>query len=246
VALVDLRGREQEPEVRALLEPDPSWNLVGWSRDDAVVACVCVERIDREEVAVRALAARDDTEAKCLLDAIADVATAVRLVAATDERNVDVFRAAGFEAESSASRRVRLVRILTESPVPAESVRALSLGDVEAAIRSAWARETSEDPDEWSTANPARGQCSVTAMLVRELLGGEILIANVLRDGVRVERHAWNRLPSGVTIDLTRDQFRNGEAFGEPSVEEPVLADRNQKRFATLRSRVRAQLRLDG
>ena len=83
------------------------------------------------------------------------------------------------------------------------------------------------------------------ALLVRELFGGDILVANVLRDGVRVERHAWNRLPSGVTIDLTRDQFRKGEALGEPRVEEPVPIDRNLERFATLRERVRSQLRLD-
>ena len=39
MALVDLRGREQEPEVRALLEPDPAWNIIGWSRGDTLVAC---------------------------------------------------------------------------------------------------------------------------------------------------------------------------------------------------------------
>jgi hypothetical protein len=39
-------------------------------------------------------------------------------------------------------------------------------------------------------------------------LGGEILIADVLRDGVPVERQAWNRLESGVEIDLTREQFQ--------------------------------------
>jgi hypothetical protein len=27
----------------------------------------------------------------------------------------------------------------------------------------------------------------------------------------------WNRLPSGVEIDLTRDQFKRGEVIGEPS-----------------------------
>jgi hypothetical protein len=64
------------------------------------------------------------------------------------------------------------------------------LSELESAIRKSWGRDTSDDPDEWSESNPARGQCAVTAMLVRELLGGEILIANVLRHGRRVERHA--------------------------------------------------------
>jgi hypothetical protein len=82
-------------------------------------------------------------------------------------------------------------------------------------------------------------------LLVRELFGGDILIANVLREGRRVERHAWNRLPSGLTLALTREQFVNGESFGEPDVEEPVLTHRKPERYATLRARVRAALGLD-
>src|SRR4029077_16804147 len=113
-------------------------------------------------------------------------------------------------------------------------------------IRAAWGRETSDDPDEWSLDNPARGQWAVTSLLVRELLGGEILVANVLRDGRRVDRHAWNRLPSGLALDLTREQFTNGEQLGAPRVEEPVLTHRNPERFVTFRARVRAQLGLEG
>jgi hypothetical protein len=66
-----------------------------------------------------------------------------------------------------------------------------------------------------------------------------------MRDGKRVDRHAWNRLPSGLTVDLTREQFRGGELFGEPHVEEPVLTHRNPERFATLRARVHARLGLE-
>ena len=135
--------------------------------------------------------------------------------------------------------------MLEEAAGSPASVRAATLQETEAAIRAAWGRETSDDPDEWSEENPARGQCAVTALLVRELLGVEILVANVLRDGRRVERHAWNRLLSGLTLDLTREQFVRGERFGEPAAEEPKLTQRNPERFATLRTRVRAQLELD-
>src|SRR4051812_42438235 len=79
MALVDLRGRESEPEVRALLEPDGAWNLVGWSRDETLVACAGMERVDADEVAVRALAARDDHGATSLPHAIVGVAPASRL-----------------------------------------------------------------------------------------------------------------------------------------------------------------------
>lgn len=119
---------------------------------------------------------------------------------------------------------------------------ATTLSVLEGAIRSAWDRETSDDPDEWSAENPARGQCAVTALLVRALLGGDILIANVLRNGKRVERHAWNRLPSGITLDLTREQFRDGETFTEPAVEEPLITRRNPERYERLAARVRAAL----
>jgi hypothetical protein len=241
MALVDLRGRETEPEVLALLEPQASWTLVGWSRDDVLVACAGIERVDGDELAVRALASRGDVEAASLLEAIAGVATGARIVARADAARHDVYRAAGFSAEHGSDR---LVRALDEAPAPAESTRAATLHDVEQAIRAAWSRETSDDPDEWSESNPARGQCAVTALLLRELLGGDILVANVLRDGVRVDRHAWNLLPSRLTLDLTREQFVRGERFGEPRIEEPILTHRHPERFATLRERVRSTLGL--
>ncbi len=242
MALVDLRGRETEPEVLALLEPEDSWSLVGWSRDGVLVACAGIERVDGDELAVRALASRDDAEAASLLDAIADVATGARIVAGADASRSDVYRTAGFDTEPG---RDRLVRVLAEAPAATETTRAATLDELEQAIRAAWGLETSDDPDDWSETNPARGQCAVTALLVRELLGGDILVANVLRDGVRVDRHAWNRLPSGLTVDLTREQFTQGERFGEPRVEEPLLTHRHPERFATLRERVRSTLGLD-
>jgi len=79
---------------------------------------------------------------------------------------------------------------------------------------------------------------------LRELLGGEILIAGVVRDGRRVERHAWNRLPSGIAVDLTREQFRGGELFEEPRVEEPIITQRNSERYLLLEARVRKALGL--
>jgi hypothetical protein len=242
MALVDLRGRENDGDVRALLEPDAAWTLVGWSRDGMLVACAGMERVDADEVAVRAVAGRGDVDASSLLEAIADVATASRLVADADESSAAVYRAAGFTTEPG---KTRLVRALAELPAPLEHARATSLHEIESAIRDAWSLETSDDPDEWSEANPARGQCAVTALVIRELLGGEILVANVLRNGARVDRHAWNRLPSGLTIDLTREQFLRGEQFGEPRVEEPILTHRHPERLATLRERVRSRLSLD-
>ena len=245
MTIVDLRGRELEPEVLALLDPGPTWNVVGWERDDRLVACAGIERTSDDELTVRALGADADPDALALLDAIAGVATASRIVAEANDESAELYRSGGFALENTGDGRFRAVRTLDEPAAPAASIRATTLEETQVAIRAAWGRDTSDDPEEWSELTPARGQCAVTALLVRELLGGEILVANVLRDGRRVERHAWNRLPSGLTLDLTREQFVNGECFGEPSPEEPLLTHRNPERLATMRARVRARLELD-
>jgi len=118
----------------------------------------------------------------------------------------------------------------------------MTLAGLEAAIRASWGRDTSDDPDEWTPDWASRGQCAPTARVLRDYLGGEILIADVLLGGERtVERHAWNRLPSGLEIDITSCQFLRGETLGVPEVAEPtretvataaILAARVRERLA--------------
>ena len=248
MGIVDLRGREHEPEVLALLAPEPGWMIVGWSRDERLVAAAGVERTSGDELVLQQVAGETDADAQQLIEAVVRVATGSRIVATVEPNTAALYRTCGFDVKpepSDGASRVRCVRRLEEPPADAASVSAATLADVEAAIRSSWGRDTSDDPDEWSEQNPARGQCATTSLLVRELLGGDILVANVIRDGRRTDRHAWNRLSSGLTLDLTREQFVDGERFGEPSVEEPVLTHANPERYATLRTRVRAKLGLD-
>jgi len=101
---------------------------------------------------------------------------------------------------------------------------ALTLAELEAVIRRAWSKETSDDPDEWTDSNRARGQCGVTAMALYQLFGGLLLVSDVSRGGIQVETHYWNRLPSGLEIDLTREQFCQGETFGESRTIDPCRA----------------------
>ena len=92
---------------------------------------------------------------------------------------------------------------------------------VTAAVRAAWSRETCDDVDlaDWTPGNPARGQCGVTALTVQDLLGGDLLVADVLYpDGSRQGVHWWNRLPDGREVDLTRDQFARPEVVQPPRV----------------------------
>jgi hypothetical protein len=115
--------------------------------------------------------------------------------------------------------------------------------DIEAAVRAAWARDTCDpvDADDWSPANPARGQCGTTALTINDLLGGELLVAEVLHaDGSRQGVHWWNRLPDGTEIDLTREQFTSHEVIQQPRAmprpSEPPK--RAAEQYRTLKHRV--------
>ena len=89
-----------------------------------------------------------------------------------------------------------------------------TLDELEQAIRDSWGPETA-DPDEWKRANPSSCQCAITTLVVHDYFGGELLSADVFRGDERVNGHMWNRLPSGLEIDLTREQFRDGETIGK-------------------------------
>ena len=93
-----------------------------------------------------------------------------------------------------------------------------TLSEIEAAIRASWALDTADETNDWSPGHPSCGHCDVTSLVVHDIFGGELLAAEVTRGGRQVEMHMWNRLPGGLELDLTRDQFKNGEVIGEPSV----------------------------
>lgn len=125
-----------------------------------------------------------------------------------------------------------------------------TLAQLEQAIRESWDLETSDDAD-WSPENPGWGQCDITSLVVHDLVGGELLAAGVYLGDERVESHMWNRLPSGVEIDLTRDQFRRGDVVGEPVVrprpaELPTDHPRHHRheQYLVLSERVRTRLGL--
>jgi hypothetical protein len=121
--------------------------------------------------------------------------------------------------------------------------------DIEAAVRASWACDTCDpvDADDWSAANPARGQCGTTALTINDLLGGELLVAEVLHaDGTRQGVHWWNRLPDGTEIDLTREQFTSDEVIQQPrAMSRPSgLPRRAAAQYLTLRRRVLRALEL--
>lgn len=123
-----------------------------------------------------------------------------------------------------------------------------SLTEIESVIRASWSEQTCDPVDlpEWSPENPGRGQCGVTALVLQDLLGGELLVAEVRNDdGSRQGVHYWNRLAGGIEIDLTRAQFTSTEVVQAPTVvarEPDVSGARLAQQHRSLAARVRDAL----
>ncbi|MFG3244424.1 hypothetical protein [Streptomyces sp. NPDC048157] len=121
-----------------------------------------------------------------------------------------------------------------------------SFDDIERAIRRGWGADTTTPahrPD-WTPDNPARDQCGVTALVVHDLLGGELIRGEVHVDGAWVDYHWWNRLGLGTEVDLTREQFGPEEiVVGGDVIERPAEIARLREEYELLRDRVVAALR---
>ncbi|PWI43388.1 hypothetical protein [Streptomyces sp. ICBB 8177] len=122
----------------------------------------------------------------------------------------------------------------------------LLLTDVEAAIRDGWGSDTfpSDAATSFDSRNPARGQCGVTALVLHDLLGGDLLRGEVRVDDQRTDYHWWNRLGAGVEIDLTREQFRPEETVtpGVVVPRPPGPPRRLNAEYQLLRARVLLRL----
>ena len=83
----------------------------------------------------------------------------------------------------------------------------------------AWCAETASG--EWNKNNPSLNQCAVTALIVQDYFGGDLLRCK-MTDG---NSHYWNRLPNGTEQDLTVDQFSLIKV--KPNKSEFVIRERN-------------------
>jgi len=109
-------------------------------------------------------------------------------------------------------------------------------------VRAAWGPDTCypEAREEWQPENPARAQCGMTAFVVQDLLGGDLVLGEVQVDGVKVGNHYWNRLPDGTDVDFTADQFFPAEvvANGQVVHRPPDAPRRCREQYELLRERV--------
>lgn len=97
-------------------------------------------------------------------------------------------------------------------------------------IEAAWSLESSKS---WTPANPAKGQCSVTSLVVQEIFGGGILTTKTTGG-----THFYNRI-NGVRHDLTVSQFANPISFDDtPSSRDHAMADTSPEKLAALRGRL--------
>jgi len=70
--------------------------------------------------------------------------------------------------------------------------------EIQSALRKSWSMATAA---QWTLANPAAGQCNVTALLVHELFGGELL-----KTPLPAGDHFYNRI-GRYRYDFTASQF---------------------------------------
>ena len=94
----------------------------------------------------------------------------------------------------------------------------------------AWSLRTSS---KWSVDNPACGQCSVTALAIQQLHGGEILKTTTAEGP-----HFYNRI-DGQRYDFTASQFASAISYeDQPSSIAEALADTSPEQLRLLLERL--------
>ncbi|PDY80875.1 YunG family protein [Bacillus cereus] len=103
-------------------------------------------------------------------------------------------------------------------------------------LTKSWSIETSS---KWTSENPAKGQCCVTALVVQDLYEGEIK-----KTKVGEVWHFYN-LIDGKMFDFTETQF-NGKLnyMDEKSNREEAFTDTNEKQYSILKEKITKELKL--
>jgi hypothetical protein len=102
------------------------------------------------------------------------------------------------------------------------------------AIEAAWSRQSST---KWHPETPAAGQCSVTALLLLEMLGGRLL-----KTGIGDAWHFYNEV-DGARIDLTASQFAAPIHYDDLDTDRiEALRDTSDAQLAALRAAALARL----
>lgn len=114
----------------------------------------------------------------------------------------------------------------------------MNLKTLEKCLLQSWSAETAQG--EWTPECPSLNQCAITALIVQDYLGGDLLRCKMTNGN----SHYWNRLPDGTEVDLTEDQFNFIEA--KPLKDDFVIRARDYvlsfpetaRRYALLKEKV--------
>ncbi|WP_433575607.1 YunG family protein [Nocardia brasiliensis] len=127
---------------------------------------------------------------------------------------------------------------------------AVGLTVLEEAFEAVWSADTSASVT-WESSNLAKGQCAVTACVVQDYLGGDILHTTATLPSGELVSHYFNIVDDSA-VDFTSKQFPNGTSFstpssktkGFPSTRDYCLSyDSTRQRYDLLSNRVAAYLR---
>jgi hypothetical protein len=132
-------------------------------------------------------------------------------------------------------------------------LKTFTFEELEEAIASSWSADTSANKN-WRESNPALGQCAVTACVLQDFIGGEIVNSKVIKPDGSIESHYYNLLTEHddvAKIDLTESQFTAGSIIPDgqaktgdfDTTREYVLANPNtQARYELLKRKVELYL----
>ena len=98
---------------------------------------------------------------------------------------------------------------------------------LETLLLKCWSSETSSL---WSPENPARGQCDITAIVINDFFGGEIL-----KTFIDNQPHFYNHI-DGVNYDFTASQFQVLPKYLD------LLADREEIFCSSLKVRQQCEI----
>jgi hypothetical protein len=108
----------------------------------------------------------------------------------------------------------------------------LDVDTVTRRLRRSWSSESSS---QWRPDNPALGQCNVTALVIHDHFGGDIL-----KTPVGSEWHFYNRI-DGRIYDFTAEQFASPPDYRDlPSDRDEALAGTAVERYEALARRFTA------
>lgn len=97
-------------------------------------------------------------------------------------------------------------------------------------LLQSWSIETSS---KWTPDHPAGGQCGVTALVINDLFGGEIMKTKVPEGW-----HFYSRI-NGKRYDFTASQFLEEITYMDiPSNRKEAFADTNETQYNALKQKV--------